>query len=158
MKELILTDVDGKELIIRYRKSAVFFLRKGNPMNTHEHKVSRDKDLVQREWNRIEMFETYRFNASSFAQVVQQLLDIAKTSWSSFEPKVADSLGADHDEYYDPDFDSNGSAAVRGLAISFDGPWQTVSSDHLVRLYKFNKRKFESFLFDCIEQLEKVGG
>lgn len=157
MKELILTDMDGKELIIRHRKSAVFFLRKGNPKNTHDDKHVRDKELIESNWNRDELVGIYRFDASSFPHVVQQLLDIANTSWSSFEPKVADSLGADHDEYYDRDFDNNGSAAVRGFSIAFDGPWQTVSSDHLVRLYKFNKRKFESFLFDCIEKLEKVG-
>lgn len=156
MKELILTDMDGKELIIRYRKSAVFFLRKGDPKNTHEDKVSLDKGLIQRDWDRDELIGIYRFDASSFAQVVQQLLDIANTSWSSFEPKMADSLAADHDEYYDREFDNNGSAAVRDFSIAFDGPWQTVSPDHLVRLYKFNKRKFESLLFDCIEQLEKV--
>ena len=66
-----------------------------------------------------------------------------KDSWPSAVPKNYDSVGADYFECYDKASDSNGNLTFIPLRIDIDA----CSSD---TLYVFNKRKFESFMFDVM--------
>ncbi|PAD46690.1 hypothetical protein [Shouchella clausii] len=73
--------------------------------------------------------------------------EAAEHAWGNLKPKEASSLGADYYEYYDKELDNNGYLSIKGKEIHFERP----QKDHR-RVYKFNKRKMESFLFD----LEKL--
>jgi hypothetical protein len=112
---------NGIELIVKSRKSAVFFEILG-----HEHYQA-----------------TLEFTASEFENFIVHLEDISNKAWNNFSPKEADSLGSDYYEYYDKDLDSNGYLTVRDDWIFIERPSLDSS-----RFYKFNKRKMESFLYD----------
>ena len=66
-----------------------------------------------------------------------------KNSWPNAVPKNYDSMGADYYECYDRFSDSNGTLTFTPVRIDIDA----CSSE---TLYVFNKRKFESFMFDVM--------
>lgn len=73
--------------------------------------------------------------------------EAAEDAWGNLKPKEASSMGANYYEYYDKELDNKGYLSIKGKEIHFERP----QKDHR-RVYKFNKRKMESFLFD----LEKL--
>ena len=149
MKERIFTDSNGEQLIIRHRKSAVFFMRDADLTKANKYKSPYAKgDYVALE----EIERKYKFSDEMFKELLNYLEIIALEAWSGFEPKVADSLGADHYEYYDSEFDGNGYSSINKEHLFVEGAAaQPKENGSLVRLYKFNKRKFESFIYDFRE-------
>ncbi|MFJ7841613.1 hypothetical protein ACIQXG_19455 [Lysinibacillus sphaericus] len=134
-------------LIVRHRKSAVFFERETDlsiegyvsPFRKDEAPVIQPSELKRK----------YTFSQSEFKEFVAYMEQIAEEAWKSFTPKEADSMGADYADYYDKDFENEGSLSVGKYYIDLDGPANQPKTDNpIVRLYKFNKRKFESFIYD----------
>lgn len=146
MQERIFTDRNGEQLIVRHRKSAVFFLRETD-VNIAGYSFPWWTDTTP-SIQRSELERSYRFTQEVFESFIEYMEEIARESWKNFTPKVADSFGADYAEYYDRDFDSNGDLGVSKNQLRIDGPGQNKTDDPIARLYKFNKRKFESFIFD----------
>lgn len=148
MKERIFKDSNGEELIVRHRKSAIFFLREADLSKNNKYKSPFSKgDYVAKE----ELYRKYVFDEETYCELLSYLEDIASHSWKGFEPKVADSFGADHYEYYDREFDNNGYSSVSKNTITLTAPNQLKEHGSCIRMYKFNKRKFESFIFDYRE-------
>jgi hypothetical protein len=141
MKEKIFTDINGEHLIVKHRKSAVFFERIADLEKENRY----HPDLISIE----ELKRTYYFTEVMFKSFCDYCNHIANESWKNFSPKEADSWGADYDDYYDQDFDNNGSLIIRKNEMFIEGPYsQPKKNGERVRLIKFNKRKFESFVYD----------
>lgn len=107
-KECIFKTNSGNELIIRYRKSVVFFERQADLSNTEQKKIIlswRNGPVVYGDekphFKREEISRKYTFPPTVFLTFVEQLQDIGKEAWANFEPKIADSMGADYDSYWD---------------------------------------------------------
>lgn len=146
VQERIFTDLNGEQLIVRLRKSAVFFLRETD-LSIDGYSFPWWSDTTP-SIQRSELERSYTFTQEVFEGFVEYMEEIAQESWKIFVPKEADSFGADYAEYYDRDFDSNGDLSVRKNQLQVDGPGQNKTDDPIARLYKFNKRKFESFVYD----------
>lgn len=143
MKEKVFTDVNGMELIVQFRKSAIYFLKK-----------YKDEDLKQHRTGGIYIDGEglgcdYVFSDEEFNLLCETLITAANESWKNFNPKEATSFSSDYDEYYDRDFDNNGSLTLRKKKLSIEGPYtQIANNKQQTRLIKFNKRQFESFIYD----------
>ncbi|MGG1650484.1 hypothetical protein ABHN03_16830 [Paenibacillus sp. NRS-1775] len=130
MKTKIFICDDGKELIIKHRKSAVIFEMNRNQIN-NKYKV------------------TYNFELKDFVELYNYIKMIANEAWTNLSPKEADSLGSDYYEYYDKELDTNGYLRIGKNTIYIDRP---TLDGH--KLYQFNKKKMESFIYD-FEKLTK---
>lgn len=115
-------DIDGDILVIKARKNAVFF---------EESKL------------RTSITHNYEFDEEAWKSLIECLDGLARQSWENFQSKEADSLGADYDSYWDKELDNEGNLTWTGRKLLFDKP-----DENNVRLYKFNKRKMESFIYD----------
>lgn len=109
------------------------------------HCTLKDVDLkdLKNTWN----FPMY-FTSETFTKIIQYLFDLAdelcsECKWKDFKLKEATSLGSDYAEYYDRKFDAEGCLDIKENALIFERP----SNESLI-LYKFNKRRLESFLYD----------
>lgn len=154
MNERIFIDENGQQLIVRHRKSAVFFLREtdlGIPGFVSPFWVGDDRDPCVEP---TELKREYKFSSETLKGFISYMEEIGSSSWSSLNPREADSVGSDYFEYYDREFDNNGYLGFKSNALTVDGPMQKKTKNSVVRLYKFNKRKFESFIYD----LRKVTG
>lgn len=144
MKGQIFTDKSGQELIVKHRKSAIFFEGKADTTKPNSY-GEKHKEYICIE----ELRKLYNFSLEEFERFIKYCQTIANESWKTFVPKEADSLGAEYDDYYDKDFDNNGSLSIRAGIISIEGPYTQLKTDgEIIRLIKFNKRKFESFVYD----------
>ncbi|MGG0891667.1 hypothetical protein [Cytobacillus horneckiae] len=121
MNSRVFKSKNGIELIVKNRKSAVFFEILG-----HGHYQA-----------------VLEFTSLKFENFITHLEDISNKAWDNFTPKEADSFGSDYYEYYDKEFDNNGYLTIRDDWIFIERP-----SLDSPRFYKFNKRKMESFLCD----------
>ncbi|CAM3000813.1 hypothetical protein HAHI6034_11005 [Hathewaya histolytica] len=120
----IFKTIDGLELLVINRKSAVIFeIRNNHEENNFDFHL--------------------RFNSDTFKYLFEYLEEVSNKSWSNINPKEADSLGADYEEYYDRQFDNNGYLSIRKNQLQIERP--VLESN---KLYQFNKRKMESFLYD----------
>lgn len=159
LKELILEDSYGQELIIKHRKSAVFFecLADIEKPNSYSVKNANNRFGDQHK-NYVcitELKRNYSFSDEVFKTFCDYCNSIAKESWSSFIPKEADSLGAEYDDYYDREFDNNGRLTLKKNVMKIEGPYTQLKSDgEVIRLIKFNKRRFESFVY-VLNKLQK---
>lgn len=144
MKERVLLDIHGQELIVKHRKSAVFFESLVDVEKPNKYGVLH-KDYVCI----TELSRTYNFTDEEFKSFCDYCQSIATESWSNFIPKEPDSWGAEYDDYYDKEFDNNGKLSLKKNIINIEGPYtQLKSNGEVIRLIKFNKRKFESFVYD----------
>ncbi|MGR6899571.1 hypothetical protein [Rummeliibacillus sp. BSL5] len=148
MQQQIFTDKNGEQLIVQYRKSAIFFLKKYREEDLREHRNGGlyidGKGLYHR----------FEFAEENFKALYDFLIIVARKSWISFNPRVADSMGADYDDYYDKEFDNNGLLQIGSNVIKAGGPYaQPPNKYNLTRLIKFNRRKFESFIYDFKKEL-----
>ncbi|MBE7896200.1 hypothetical protein G7L40_20140 [Paenibacillus polymyxa] len=130
MKTRVFTCSNGTELIVKHRKSAVIFEMNQNQIN-NKYNV------------------TYNFELKDFVELYNYIKMIANEAWANLSPKGADSLGSDYYEYYDKELDTNGYLHIRENTIFIDRP---ALNEH--KLYQFNKKKMESFIYD-FEKLVK---
>lgn len=123
---MIFTGEDGLELsVITNKRNICFDLLKANSGGAWK-------------WR-------FYFSEAEFRRLVKYLEIEAKKIWVNFEPKEANSWASDYDEYYDREYDNNGYLSIENsFTLYISGPDNTSS-----KLYQFNKRKLESFIFDC---------
>ena len=154
MRKLIFTDKSGEELIVKHRKSAIFFEMEVDVDKPNKYGPDHADYICITELDRV-----FNFEKEEFERFVAYCQAIATESWATFEPKAADSLGAEYDDYYDKEFDNNGRLSIRAGLLSVSAPYtQLKSNGAIVRLIKFNKRKFESFVYDLEKILNKKAG
>ncbi|KGR88849.1 hypothetical protein [Lysinibacillus boronitolerans] len=148
-----MTERNFNGLIVRHRKSAVFFERETD-LNIEGYVSPRWSDqtpVIQLS----ELRRKYHFSKDDFNEFLAYMEQIANEAWKNFTPKEADSMGADYDSYYDKEFDNEGSLSIGKYYIDLDGPFcQPKTNNPVIRLFKFNKRKFESFIYDLRKALE----
>ena len=130
MSTKIFTDEKGMELIIKNRSSAVIF-------EVGQHDKGDSYDFI------------FYFTKEDFFELHDYLSEIAHQSWKDFIPKEAHSMQSDYYEYYDSELDNNGYLRLSYGRVSIERP-----SDEHNRLYKFNKKKMQSFLFDLNKIVE----
>ena len=123
-------DEKGINLIIEHNKSNVTF-------KTDDKNIKKEYSL-----------ECY-FNANTFKEIRDYLTSISCEIWKDFNPKIADSMSSDYTEYYDKKFDNNGYLSVyKGGVLLIERP-----SKECPYMYKFNKRRMESFIYDLSKYL-----
>lgn len=108
-------------------------------------------------YKRSELDVEFSFNKQEQKEFYEYLKAIGSDSWSNFEPKEADCFAADYDSYWDKDMEDEGTLTFGGNQhsfLKFSAPYQVARKDGIVRLYKFNKCKFESFVFDLAKKVE----
>ena len=118
MEKKVFADEHGRKLIVQVNRS-----------NTQLH--SERADILD-----------YRFYLDT-TDLLTYLKEQATRIWKSFTPKEADSFGADYAEFYDKASDNNGYLDYRDEILLFESP-----SEETTLLYKFNKRRMESFIYD----------
>jgi hypothetical protein len=124
MNTRIFETLNGYKLIIKNRKSAVIF------------------EIDEEQTNKHYQF-LFAFSPDDFIEFITYIESIANDSWTNLIPKEADSLGSDYYEYYDKELDNNGYLSIRENGLLIERP-----SLESIRLYQFNKKKMESFIFD----------
>ncbi|MBC1229781.1 hypothetical protein HB816_04850 [Listeria booriae] len=125
MREKLFHAKNGLVLKVVHRKSAVeFYLESPNIENRHLD---------------------FRFTPDVFNKLLDYILTVAHESWSNPSPQDANSPGSDYWEYYDKKLDNNGYLSINFIenTLSLSRP-----VDENNKLYQFNKRKIESFMFD----------
>lgn len=125
MKTKTFTSVDGLELIIKNRKSAIIF-------------EANQEQLLNKKYN-IDL----KFEPMIFIKLYNYIETISYESWTNVKPKEAYSLGSDYYEYYDKELDNNGYLRIKENSLNLERP-SLVNN----RFYQFNKMKIESFLYD----------
>ena len=83
------------------------------------------------------------FSKDVFKEITKCLESISKDMWKDFNSKEADSISSDYEEYYDRKYDNNGYLTIKEGFLSIERPCETCPY-----MYKFNKRKMESFIYD----------
>ena len=125
MKSKTFKTIDGMELVVKHRKSAVIF----------EHpEVQKESDPHD---------YLFKFDIRTTNELLTYLEIVATEAWSTFTPKEANSMGSDYYEYYDRELDNNGYLSLRECGINVKRPYGESR-----RLYQFNKAKFQSFIHD----------
>lgn len=125
--------VDGRMLKVVHRKSALFFEL------TEDAKGFRF---------------SFRFDAETFQALIQYIEESASASWDKLVIKEVDSFGNDYWEYYSKELDNNGYLSIKPLLLDVERP-----ALESLELYKFNKAKMGTFLFDaraCVENMKVV--
>lgn len=89
------------------------------------------------------------FNKDVFIEIANYLEIISKDIWEDFEPKIANSLSSDYEEYYDRKYDNNGYLHTKDTSLKLERP-----DDECPYMYKFNKRRMESFIYDLKNNLK----
>lgn len=124
MKSRTFETTNNYKLTIKNRKSAVIFEIDEDQANKH-----------YQYW--------FAFTPDGFIDFIKYIEEIAIESWLNLQPKEADSLGSDYYEYYDRELDNNGYITIRNNGLLIERP--SLESN---RLYQFNKKKMESFIYD----------
>lgn len=127
-KEFI--DNHGANLIIEKNKKNII-------LKTDDKNIERDYYL------------NLYFNKDVFKKIIIHLETISKDMWDDFEPKVANSLSSDYEEYYDRKYDNNGYLNIKDTSLKIERPY-----DECPYMYKFNKRRMESFVYDLKKQFK----
>ncbi|MED1125170.1 hypothetical protein [Bacillus atrophaeus] len=131
MNTRIFKTLDGPDLIVKSRRSAVIF--------------EIDKNQDTNEYNLI-----MKFSPEDYKELMKYLEEASNKSWASLIPKEATSFGAEYFEYYDKELDNNGYLWTReNNTLSISRP-----SLDSTRLYQFNKKKMESFIYDFRKQFK----
>lgn len=86
-----------------------------------------------------------RFEPDQYKELMAYIDESAQLSWDNLVLRDATSSASDYDEYYDKELDNNGQLAFG----NYDNLKISRPMEAHKRMYKFNKRKMETFLFDC---------
>lgn len=94
----------------------------------------------------------FEFLKDEFDEIKQSIIDGANNIWKNLNPRIANSWGSDYDEWYDKEVGNEASLVLipRTYTIKVNPPFGRKST----RLYRFNKRTMESFIFD-LNELDK---
>lgn len=118
-------DKDGKNLIVKHDKNTIVLKTDKKNINNDRVEFSFEKDILE--------------------EIIQYLIGVSKRLYKDFKPKVADSISSDYEEYYDKKYDSNGYLIIKNNLgiLKIERP-----CEECPYLYKFNKRRMESFIYD----------
>lgn len=118
---------DGKVLMIRFNRS-----------NVELHSESEGGE--------------FEFSKDEFDEIKRSIIDGANNIWKNLNPRIADSFSSDYDEWYDKEADNEANLILIPKACTFKiiPPFGYKGT----RLYRFNKRTIESFIFD-LNELDK---
>lgn len=130
MKIKSFVDTDGLELVVKSRKSAIIFELKENQEKEYNFK--------------------FIFNLNMFDSLYEYIKSEANECWTGIILKEADSIGSDYCEYYDKELDSEGCLDFIENGLRIERP-----ALENKRLYQFDKRKIQSFLYDFKKKLKK---
>ena len=83
-----------------------------------------------------------------FNEFSQGVFSLAEEVWPDIKPLEAKSEASDYYEYYDKEYDNNGYLTLNPTEKSINVTQVAYCES---RVYKFNKRKMQSFLFDLQE-------
>jgi len=119
---------NGLDLVIKSKKSAIIFEIGG--VNTEKYKF------------------IFTFKPHVFKYLFEYIEFEARECWSGLELKEADSLSSDYNEYYDKEFDNEGYLNIKNNSLEIERP---ILENN--RLYKFDKKKVQSFLYDFNKKL-----
>jgi len=122
---------NGLELIIKSKKSAIIFEIEGN------------KDMKKYKF-------IFEFKPHVFKYLFEYIESEARACWNGLELKEAYSFSSDYNEYYDKEFDNNGYLDIIDNGLEIERP--VLESN---RLYKFDKKKMQSFLYDFDKRLNR---
>lgn len=129
IKEFI--DENGLKLIVKHRKSAII-------LEVDEKQVDNQRYVFN-----------FKFSPDQFIEFYKYMKTIANESWRNIIPREATSISSDYTEYYDNEFDNNGYLGIRENGLQIERP-----SNSSNKLYQFNKRRIESFLYDLEKRLK----
>lgn len=133
MNERSFKTINGLELVIKNRKSAVIFEIKEQEQSNNDYRF------------------LFNFTKDDFNKLLKYIENIAYESWANLVPKEADSIGTDYCEYYDKDLDNNGCLTIEYNRLCIERP-----SLESKKLYQFNKKKMESFIYDFRRKLCQI--
>lgn len=119
-------DKHGANLIVESNKNNIIF-------KTNDDNIEND------------YFVYLYFEEDTFKNLLQNLESISKSVWPNFSPKEATDLTSDYEEYYDKKYDAEGELSVKYHSMCIGRP-----SKDCPYMYKFNKRRMESFIFDAL--------
>lgn len=88
----------------------------------------------------------FEFSKDKFDEIKQSIIDGANNIWKNLNPRVADSFSSDYDEWYDKEVGNEANLVLvpKIRTIKIFPPFGRKTT----RLYRFNKRTMESFIFD----------
>lgn len=139
MKVKQFCDVEGKVFTIKSRKSAIYI-----------YEGSEERLEFYDGQNRV----FFWLDLALLESVFDYLYSQAKESWVDISLKDVTSFGNDYGEYYDKELGNDG-----GISISAKGLMFSRVGAHLEgnpsRLFKFNKAKIQTFLYDLKNVIEK---
>lgn len=125
MESKIFKATNGLELVIKSKRSAVIF------------------EAVQgQEENEGNEF-VFRFTSQIWNNLTKYIETISNKCWNGLKPREVYSLESDYYEYYDKKLDNNGYLTVKENTLIIERP-----VPESIRLYQFNKKKMESFIYD----------
>lgn len=120
--------LNNEELIIKSLRSSIIF-------ETNEE-------------NPMKLKYNFIFSNEVLKDIYDTLNKMGILIWKEITPKEATSEGSDYYEYYDRELDNNGYLEIFSSSLIIERP--SVESK---RLYKFNKSKFQSFIYDLEKAL-----
>lgn len=93
----------------------------------------------------------YFFENETFKDLLSYAEEISNEKWNSFEPREATSEASDYYEYFDRELDNNGVMTIKDCSRLFI---ERPSLESNI-IYRLNKRKMESFIYDLREYVNK---
>lgn len=88
----------------------------------------------------------FEFSKDEFDEIKRSIIDGANNIWKNLNPRIADSFSSDYDEWYDKEVGNEANLVLvpKIHTIKIIPPFGRKTT----RLYRFNKRTMESFIFD----------
>lgn len=123
-------------LVVKWKRTAVEF----------EHLFGLKGEANGKEERMLYTFNEYEWD--EFKKVIEKA---ATYAWGKIKPTEAHSMDSDYWEYYSRKYDNNGYLRVscEKRAVDVSAPYTSVDE-----LYKFDKPKMQSFLYDLLEVKE----
>ena len=131
MDTKILKTVNGLDLIIKNKKNTIIL------------KINKLQDNKKYK-------NSFKFEKETFVELLKYIEKISNETWMNLYIREATSMASDYNEYYDSELDSEGSLEIYHNMLFIERP-----SLESTRIYKFNKRKMESFIYDLRKNIEK---
>ena len=124
--------MSSKEFIDKYGVNLIIESNKNNII------FKRDSKNVKRDY-----YLNVYFDKEVFEELIKYTESISNKIWNDFTPKEADSISSDYAEYYDRKYDNTGCLSIGENFFRIERP--CIECPYM---YKFNKRRMESFMYD----------
>lgn len=125
MESKMFKTIDNKELIIKGKSKEI----------TLEYEIVSDKFTFE-----------FIFDEETLKRLLAHIKNLGINIFKELKPKEADSLASDYCEYYDRKYDNEACLSLYGNKLRIERP----SLENNI-LYRFNKRRLESFIYDNLK-------